>query len=339
MNEPSVKLDASNIDDYIEHMEQQQNTGDARYIQDLHYLYRKEEILTRARQRLLPANSPNANVSRSGEENTIWSEHSTIRSQPQKPERRKGFAWPKLVAVLAAALLLLGALFGTAQFFKGQTAQTGGQGHKNGTPPTLATITPTPANTVLFSDPLKQNSNNWIVDNQHFFKNGAYHVNDLTNNAASALLEQKTFTPPWSYSLTMTQLQGDTTSAANSFGLIFAYTRVNNYIERFYTFEFTGNSAGGELALFSYDNSQQYPWQELWSLAISKNLAQAFHAQAGKANTLEVIATANSLTLMVNDRVVGTVQNIKKIGASQFGMLVNLKGSEVAFQNMLVTRP
>jgi len=33
------------------------------------------------------------------------------------------------------------------------------------------------------------------------------------------------------------------------------------------------------------------------------------------------------------------VQNIKNIGAGQFGMLVNLKGSEVAFQNMLITRP
>jgi len=103
--------------------------------------------------------------------------------------------------------------------------------------------------------------------------------------------------------------------------------------------EFTSNSAGSELTLFSYDNSQQYPWQQLWRSAISKNLAQVFHSQPGQANTLKVTATANSLTLMVNDRVVGTVQNIKNIGAGQFGMLVNLKGSEVAFQNMLITRP
>lgn len=327
-------LNTSNVDDYIEQMEQQQDSEDARYLRDLHYLYRKEEILTHARQRLIPASDLNSN--RSVEADAAWLERSTIFSQPQQSERRRGFAWPKLVAALAAALLLLSALFGTAQFFKGQTAQPG---RPHGTTPMLVTPTAPSAPAVLFSDPLRQNVNNWIVDKQHFFKDGAYYIRNQTNNSSVTILQHIPFAPPWSYSLDMTQLQGNTTSAANSFGLVFAYTHTDTNHVRFYTFELTRNSSGGRLAVFVYDNSQIYPWQELWSSEISKNLVQVFHSQPGQANTLKVTATTNSLTLMVNDRAVGTMINHTKIGTGQFGMLVNLQGSEIAFQNMLITRP
>jgi surface antigen len=57
MKKPFARLDARTVDEQIEQVFQvsqdQQGAVDAHYIQDIHYMYRKEQILARARQRLM----------------------------------------------------------------------------------------------------------------------------------------------------------------------------------------------------------------------------------------------------------------------------------------------
>lgn len=336
MKKPFAELDPATIDDYIEQTEQQlpqqPDSEDARYLRDLHYLHRKEEILQRAARRLQLVETTDEKIvslSRPGETGTLWSEQSNSPAQPRRAERRRGFAWSRLVAVLAAILLLLGALVGTSQFFRSRSQQI--LTH----PGSIVSVTRTTGitkSTVLFSDPLSQNIHNWPVDSQHFFKNGSYHLSVKGAISTSALLPRVSGIMPWSYSLTMTQVLGNPTAPVNSFGMIFAYTQTKANglsIDHFYTLEFVGQD---ELFLYQYDNTRTYPWSAIWSTKL------AFGQRLGEANTLKVMATATALVITLNGKTIGNVAHLP-LESGQFGMFVTLRGAEIAFQNMLITRP
>lgn len=345
MSKPFARLDTHKVDEQIEQIlhisPDQPRNEDERCIQDLQYLYRKEQILARAQQRLMIASPAPANAApldNPGEVTAAWQQNNTLLSKPYVSTRRKLFAWPKLAAALAIAVLLIATLIGTVQFLNTRVQPGVGQSHPggvNGMATVMPTVTPT-AN-VLLSDPLSTNIHKWPVKaHQYFFEDEAYHVAGLWPvQASAALLAGFTPATPWSYTLTMTQVHGDITSQTDNFGMIFACTRVNEQgkqVVRFYSLELAPASKGGTLLLYKYDNSQLSPWMEIW------HGFATIHRQLGQANTVKVTATTDTLTFTVNGKVAGTVSDVK-LGRGQIGMFVNLKGSEVAFQNLLVTRP
>ena len=336
MKKPGITLHDETIDEQIELILQtipvSQNDADARLIQDLQYLLRKEQLLAHAGERLGLTNQPAMSEQPANETDRTWPDQSTLQSQPYTPIRHKRFTWPKLAAALIAAVLLLGVLLGTTQFFQTRTTNKGNS--------TISTVTPivstatSPVNTILFSDPLTQNIHKWPVDSQHFFFNGAYHIMAQKSYVRSiAAMLPENFMPDWSYTLTITQFQGDTGSAMNSFGMIFGYQTAGS-LAHFYTFEIT-NLANGTYSLYAYNNSTtSSPWKSIWHTPASTE----FHRGLNVANTVRITAQDKTLTFSVNNQVVGSVPDIS-LSTGQFGMIVNVPGSNVAFQNMLITRP
>jgi len=141
------------------------------------------------------------------------------------------------------------------------------------------------------------------------------------------------------YTLTMEEVKGDDTSINNEFGMIIHAGVQNNNgkaITTFYTFEIL-NKPGGEYQFWKYDDSQRSganPWTELWHHAFNSE----FHEGQGpkSINTFKIIADGKTFTLIVNGKQVGTVQD-GSFSSGGVGMLVNLKGTEVAFSNLKLT--
>lgn len=339
MREPYTSLEPDKVDDYIDQAEQsfsQAETGEhAHMIRDLHYLYHKDAILARARLRLQSKDPSQAQPGARETPGVVFFERAEPALQPPVPLKRRGSVWTKLVAGLAAALLLLGAIFGASQFLNTHSRPETGPGAAASSP----ISSPATSNSkVMFSDPLDQNTHGWVTDAQHFFKDGAYHLKNLSPvTPAISLLPDFTADVSWSYSLTMTQIQGDTTSPANdTFGMIFGYTTTqgkSGEVKHFYMLAFANRTDKPEAVLFSYNNLQQYPW------SIIAHVPVPLHQQMGEANTLKMTILGKSMTLIVNGQRVTSKISTAISGAGSVGLMVNLKGSEVAFQNLLITRP
>ncbi|HXX79430.1 MAG TPA: hypothetical protein VEI53_13115, partial [Ktedonobacteraceae bacterium] len=76
------------------------------------------------------------------------------------------------------------------------------------------------------------------------------------------------------------------------------------------------------------------PWTQLWSQVFGHE----FHQGQGKAgiNMIRIFANGNTFTFTINGKTVGSVKD-GSFASGTVGMLVNLKGTEVAFSNMLIT--
>jgi serine/threonine protein kinase len=201
-----------------------------------------------------------------------------------------------------------------------------------------ATATAT-ANYIL-TDPLQQNIHNWPIaqtgNKTYLFKNGAYHVADNdANQSAPALLPGIVLKRPLAYTLTLQEIKGNDGSINNSFGMIiFLNTQFKNNkaVITFYSFEVV-NSKGGMYQFLKYDSSKgQSPYYTIWQHAFSSE----FHQGAAHANTIKVTVNGKNFTFWVNGKKVGSTQD-SSIDGGQIGMLVNLKGTEVAFSNLQLT--
>lgn len=351
MTEPFTNLDANQIDEQIDQILQtipdQPDDEESRYLRDLSYLYRKEEILARAHQRLMIGNLPDQAPTKGSQRASSRGEEQvslTMFSQPQAPGVRKAFSWPKIVAVLAAALLLIGAIVGTTSFFSIRTQQSLGSGHKG------SDATATPTSTVLFADPLSQNIHGWPLSNnsgisQYIFENGAYHIINQSTNATMALEQQDFTETALSYQITMQEIKGNDSLPANTFGVILNYhqqTVNGEVVAMFYTFEVRNESGNYQYNFYKYNGNfnsanQSTPWTPLGSLNAP---GKEFHGghDANAANTIKVVDDGGSFTFYVNGQQVGTARDTS-LQPGKMGMLVNLRGTEVAFSHMLITRP
>ena len=113
-------------------------------------------------------------------------------------------------------------------------------------------------------------------------------------------------------------------------------TQGNQSINTFYSFE-VFNYNGGQYRFYKYDNSKGStvnPWTQLWSQAFGHEFRQGHGA--GNINTVRVFASGNTFTFTINGKTVGSVKD-GSFSNGTVGMLVNLKGTEVAFSNMLIT--
>ncbi len=267
------------------------------------------------------------------------------------PITQMAMRWRKQAALLALALLVvLGSL---AFWFAHNAAQhPAGQGNQkaqvSGTPNLAATATARAmatldANTILY-DPLTQNIHDWPVIKsgtiQYQFSNGAYNIlNNDPSRIAPAILEDETLNQPFGYSLTMQEIRGDDTSINNEFGMIVRFNsqmKNGKQIVTFYSFEVL-NKPGGEYQFWKYDNSagsSSSPWNELGKHPFGSE----FHEGHGpkSVNTLKILVNGSNFTLFVNGKQVWKVSD-KSLTGGNVGMLVNLKGTQVAFSNLRLT--
>lgn len=343
MKKPSINLSVEVIDEQIEEIlttiSYPQGSSEEQCVHDLRYLYRREQLLFNASQRLMPDSLAKNNAGSATFPPIIQQENNTLVSQAYQGPRRNIPLWKSAVAFLAAAILLASLLIGVTSLIRSNPQARSPQNHP--TQNVKATATPSPVTTTLFSDPLSSNIHNWSVSpNKYFFQNGAYHIANTLNEMVVTILQGKTFALPWSYTLTMTQTKGDITSPNNNIDLIFGYTTTNQdgrTITRFYALSITNINASQEeyrFALFHYDNTRSDPWGQ----PLFQSRSHAFHAGLDTSNTIKITAAAHDLTFTANNQVIGTVHNVT-MNRGGIGMGVNLNGSEVAFKNLLITRP
>lgn len=256
--------------------------------------------------------------------------------------------------LIALALLVLLVVLGSTTFWFIHTYSNPSHVTKDGihseavtpnvTAIAAAQITATARANNLLVDPLTQNIHNWPVASSgtrlYMFENGAYHITDNDDRySATSILPGANFSSPLGYSLTMEEIKGDDTSLNNSFGMIFGFSNHqsdNRTITTFYCFEVV-NMKTGNYQILKYDDSKGSavsPWKQIWHHAFGNE----FHEGNGphSVNTFKILMSGSNIIFTVNGKTVGNVQN-SSIPSGKIGMLVNLKGTEVAFSNLRLT--
>ncbi|HEV2579663.1 MAG TPA: hypothetical protein VGT44_02325, partial [Ktedonobacteraceae bacterium] len=198
------------------------------------------------------------------------------------------------------------------------------------------------ATTILY-DPLSMNIHNWPESATgailYQFKNGAYHIsNNDPSRIAPAILQNENLDQPYTYTLTMDQIRGDDTSINNEYGMIvrFSARQLNGkQAISFYSFEIL-NKQGGQYQFWKYDNSSGTgnPWTQLAQHPLGNEFHQGLGAQ--NMNTVTIQVNGKNFTLIVNGKKIWNVSDGALTGGS-VGMLVNLKGAEVAFSDLRLT--
>ncbi|HKV59927.1 MAG TPA: protein kinase [Ktedonobacteraceae bacterium] len=252
------------------------------------------------------------------------------------------------IFALAALLIVCGSLGFVFIHFASSKHPTSSTTTPGGTPNIAATATAraqasVDANTI-YSDSLSQNIRSWPESSNgpvlYQFKDGAYHItNNDPTRVATAILPGENLSQPFVYTLTMDEVRGDDTSVNNESGMILRFnTQMKNgkQIITFYTFEVVNNK-GGAYQFWKYDNSQGAsvdPWKQI----ANHPFGSEFHQGQGPANsnTFKILVNGKNFTLIVNGKQVWSVQDSSFI-SGQVGMLVNLKGTEVAFSNLSLT--
>ena len=267
--------------------------------------------------------------------------------QPSAPAKHPLLQHIKAFAFALAALLVV---IGSISFLLTRTPS-----NHSSRPSTATTVVKTPdlkatataramatleANTILY-DPLSQNIRNWPVATSgtvlYQFMDGAYHItNNDPSRVAPAILQGGTITRPYAYSLTMQEIRGDDNSINNEFGMILRFSsqeKNGKLMVSFYTLEVL-NIAGGEYQFWKYDNSQATPWKEL----AHHPFGGEFHQGQGpkSLNTFKILVNGRNYTLIVNGKQAWTIQD-SSLTNGEVGMLVNLRGTEVAFSDLRLT--
>ena len=213
------------------------------------------------------------------------------------------------------------------------------------TPNMLATAeaqaTATVQANIILIDPLSQNIHNWPIvttgSKLYFFADDAYHIADNdSKQSAPSILAGENISGPMAYTLTMEEIKGNDASLSNSFGMIFRFTtykKGNQTDTTFYIFEVV-NTKGGQYQFWKYDSGKAGLWTSIWK----HTFGSEFHWGHGSRsiNTVRMFANGKSFSFTVNGKAVGNAQD-SSIASGAIGMLVNLRGTEVAFSNLELT--
>ncbi len=268
---------------------------------------------------------------------------------PAAPVRRS-LLWRKRLPILVlVALLIVGGSLGFAYIHFASPKHSGGSTNApTGTPNFSATASAqadaTANANIILSDPLSQNIRGWPENASgsffYQFKGGAYHItNNDSTRVAIAILPGENLSQPFVYTLTMDEIRGNDSSANNESGMILRFnsqTKNGKQIISFYSFEVV-NEKGGQYQFWKYDNSQG-PSVSPWKQLASRPFGSEFHQGqgSGASNTFKILVNGKNFIFIVNGKQVWSVQDSTLTGG-QVGMLVNLKGTEVAFSNLLLT--
>ncbi len=272
-----------------------------------------------------------------------------VQPLPQPGTRSKMFQ--KITLVIAMVILLIGGTTGIwyMRTHSGRTSPApkatspGMISTPNRQATMVAQATATAQAHIILFDPLSTNIRNFPVSTSgtkiYVFKDGAYHMTNLGDSGIAVVLQESLPNESIGYTLTMQEIKGDDASTDNSFGMILRYsqqTKGNQAINTFYSFE-VFNYNGGQYRFYKYDNSKGpsvNPWTQIWTQAFGQEFHQG-HGQ-GSINTIRVFANRNTFTFTINGKTVGSAKDSSFTNGT-VGMLVNLKGTEVAFSNMRIT--
>jgi serine/threonine protein kinase len=224
-------------------------------------------------------------------------------------------------------------------------------GPPNTTATATAHLTAIAQANIILSDPLNRNIHGWYMDprspNVYTFKNGAYHITDDNDqNGRASILSTNSFGGSIGYQVTMEEITGNDTNANNSFGMIFRFSQQSNKknkdgdpIITFYSFEVVNIKQGGEYYFWKYDNTNpDNPWTQIQDGKLP--LGSEFHQGQGPqaANTIKILMSGDKFTVTVNGTTLPKTFQDASLTQGMVGMIVNLKGTEVAFSNLLITR-
>ncbi len=278
-----------------------------------------------------------------------------VTAQPQPADetarRPRLQTWQKALAAAVLVVLILAASGASLLLVRSRLPHSAGIAATQpaGKPDLMATATAQVQATItanqVLDDPLAQNIHNLPVSPNEFFKHGAYHIFNSEGNAVAVVLpvsgqsSAQAFNFPNAYTLTMWEVRGDDASNNNSFGMILRFSQQQKKgvtVTTFYSFEVV-NVAGGEYRFYKYDDSQGSPqkdWTQLWRQPFGGEFHQGQGAK--KTNTIRIYQNGSNFTFTVNGKMVGKAHD-GSITSGTMGMLVNLKGTEVAFSNMEIT--
>ena len=220
-------------------------------------------------------------------------------------------------------------------------------------PPTMTVtarghVTATVQANMILSDPLSHNIHNWYIEPRtaYVFKDGAYHITDDNDqNGRASILSTNTFVGPIGYQLTMEEITGNTSNVNNSFGMIFRFSQQNNKknkngdpIISFYSFEVV-NTKGGAYYFWKYDNTNpDNPWTQFKMVNCRLAMNSTRDKVHDAVNTIKIFMQGSKFTVTVNGTKLTKTFQDASLTKGMVGMIVNLKGTEVAFSNLLITR-
>ena len=255
----------------------------------------------------------------------------------------------KVVSFIIATVLLL-SVASTIWFMRTQAQPTNTNGttlNKAISTPNVAVNATPPATTaadpnLILHDPLIQNQHGWPTNppTVYAFKDGAYHITNQGEKGQATILQPFPLTGPVKYTLTMGEVQGDDGSTNNSFGLILRFsqtTKADKTYTTFYTFE-VENTKGGSYRFWKYDDSKgagDKAWTDIWHASFGPEFHQGQGAK--NANILSVFMNGAKFVLSVNGKVVTTAQD-NSFTDGTVGMIINQKGTEIAFKDLYLTR-
>ncbi|HEY4386996.1 MAG TPA: hypothetical protein VGN34_21275, partial [Ktedonobacteraceae bacterium] len=272
---------------------------------------------------------------------------------PQQPPENANFLQIHMKKVALLALVLV-VVLGTGLFWLAglHNSSTSPQANSAGTPianqPAQATANASAtaqAANIILADSLSTNIHSWKESSSgnltYIFKNGAYHV--AVNNgdiAALADLPEEIMPDSFVFSVNTSEVKGDDSSVNNQFGLVFRLNQVQQNGQSrvtFYCFQVQNTQNDVEYQLRKYDSSytdDAEKWTTPWHAVAGKE----YHFGHGDSatNTLTVKVKNSDFTFVVNGKSVGTFKDTSFKGG-RIGLLVNQKGTEVAFSNLLLT--
>jgi serine/threonine protein kinase len=265
----------------------------------------------------------------------------TLKSDPKQRLKIVGIAALVAMVILSSVVALLIHAHSSSSVPGSASAP-----HTKTTPNLLGTAEAQATATVdannILVDSLSQNIHNWTIaltgTKLYFFANGAYHIADNDGKqSAPSILPGENFSGPMAYTLTMQEIKGNDASLSNTFGMILRFTtykKGNRTFNEFYIFEVV-NMKGGQYQFWKYDSGKAGLWTSIWKHPFGSE----FHWGHGPAsiNTVRIFASGKSFSFTVNGKAVGKAQD-SSIASGAIGMLVNLKGTEVAFTNLELTR-
>lgn len=265
----------------------------------------------------------------------------TLKSDPKRRLKIVGIAALVAMVILSSVVALLIHAHSSSSVLSSTSNP-----HTKTTPNIAATVGAQATATVnandILIDSLSQNIHNWTIaltgTKLYFFANGAYHIADNdSKQSAPSLLPGENFSGPMAYTLTMQEIKGNDASLSNTFGMILRFTtykKGNQTFDTFYIFEVV-NMKGGQYQFWKYDSGKAGLWTSIWK----HTFGSEFHWGHGPTsiNTVRIFASGKSFSFAVNGKAVGNAQD-SSIASGAIGMLVNLKGTEVAFTNLAITR-
>ncbi len=268
-----------------------------------------------------------------------------------EPPVKRASTLQKVMLVVATLVLLVGAVSGGFVLMRshpGSASNPSATSTPSNANSPMAQATATAAANIVFSDPLSQNIHNWPTTSDqgvnYAFQNGAYHINNQNDKGGGALVvapgtfKQTTLT----YQLTMQEISGEDTNIYNKFGIALRFNQQpGNGPQSCYVFQILNNNGNSKYEFYEYNTDSQFTTSNKnspWKSIVSFKPGQEFHGghDQNAINIVKVVAAGNTFTFYVNGVKVGTAQD-GSLASGSIGMAVGLKGTEIAFSNMLMT--